>query len=85
MTLDRRLIWSALAVETTGGGGFLIDGVRRRDGDAAKTTLDGLIGDVHARESLAEGLERLSSLREKGLLTDFEFLAAKGALFRRAA
>jgi len=85
VTLDRRLIWSALAVETTGGGGFVIDGVRRPDADAAKTKLDQLIAGVHARESVAEALERLSRLRENGLLTDFEYAAAKGAVFRSAA
>jgi hypothetical protein len=83
--LDRRLVWSALAVGTTGGADFVIDGLRRREADAAKAKLDRLIADVHARESVAEALERLGGLREKGLLTDFEFLAAKGAVFREAA
>jgi hypothetical protein len=85
VTLDRRLVWSALAIGTTGGADFVIDGLRRQEADAAKAKLDRLIADVHARESVAEALERLSSLREKGLLTDFEFLAAKGAVFRNAA
>ena len=85
VTLDRRLVWSALAVGTTGGADFVIDGLRRREADAAKTTIDSLIADAHARESVADALERLSGLREKGLLTDFEFLAAKGAVFRNAA
>jgi hypothetical protein len=85
VSLDRRLVWSALAVDTTGGGGFVLDGLRRRDADAAKAKLDRLIGDAHARESVAEALERLSRLREQGLLTDFEFHAAKGAVFRNAA
>ena len=44
-----------------------------------------LIAGVHARESVAEALERLSRLRENGLLTDFEYAAAKGAVFRSAA
>jgi hypothetical protein len=85
VTLDRRLVWCALAVGTTGGADFVIDGLRRREADVAKAKLDRLIADVHARESVAEALERLGSLREKGLLTDFEFLAAKGAVFRNAA
>ena len=85
VTLDRRLVWCALAVGTTGGADFVIDGLRRREADAAKRKLDRLIADVHARESVAEALERLGGLREKGLLTDFEFLAAKGAVFRNAA
>jgi hypothetical protein len=85
VTLDRRLIWCALTVGTTGAAGFVLDGLGRREADAAKAKLDRLIADVHARESVAEALERLGSLREKGLLTDFEFLAAKGAVFRHAA
>ena len=85
VTLDRRLIWSALAVGTTGGADFVIDGLRRQEADIAKTKLDKLIAEVHARESVADALERLGGLREKGLLTDFEFLAAKGAVFRNAA
>jgi hypothetical protein len=85
VSLDRRLVWSALAVDTTGGGGFVLDGLRRREADAAKSKLDGLISDAHGRESVAEALERLSTLRERGLLTDFEFHAAKGAVFRSAA
>jgi hypothetical protein len=83
--LDRRLVWSALAVGTTGGGDFVIDGLRRREADTAKAKLDRLIAEIHARESVAEALERLGGLRERGLLTDFEFLAAKGAVFRNAA
>ena len=85
VTLDRRLIWSALGVETTGGGGFVLDGLRNRDADAVKTKLGSLIAEAHARESVADALERLSRLRENGLLTDLEFHAAKGAVFRRAA
>ena len=85
VTLDRRLVWSALGVETTGGGGFSLDGLRKRDVDGAKTKLDGLIGEAHARESVADALDRLGRLRENGLLTDFEFHAAKGAVFRNAA
>ena len=85
VSLDRRLVWSALAVDTTGGRGFVLDGLRRREADVAKAKLDGLIADAHGRESVAEALERLSTLRERGLLTDFEFHAAKGAVFRNAA
>ena len=85
VSLDRRLVWSALAVDTTGGGGFVLDGLRRRDADGAKAKLDRLIAEAHGRESVAEALERLSTLRERGLLTDFEFHAAKGAVFRNAA
>jgi hypothetical protein len=85
VTLDRRLVWSALGIETTGGGGFVLDGLRTGVADDVKTTLRRLIGDAHARESVSDALERLSRLRENGLLTDFEFHAAKGAVFRNAA
>jgi hypothetical protein len=83
--LDRRLIWSALAVGTTGGADFVMDGLRRAEADAAKAQLDRLIADAQARVSVTDALERLGNLREKGLLTEFEFLAAKGAVFRNAA
>ena len=83
--LDRRLIWSALAVGTTGGADFVMDGLRRAEADAAKRQLDRLIADAQARVSVTDSLERLGNLREKGLLTEFEFLAAKGAVFRNAA
>jgi hypothetical protein len=83
--LDRRLIWSALAVGTTGGADFVMDGLRRVDADGAKKKLDRLIADAQARVSVTDSLERLGNLREKGLLTEFEFLAAKGAVFRNAA
>lgn len=85
VTLDRRLIWSSLAVESTGAGGFTIDGLRRRQADMAKTQIDLRIADAHARESVGDALERLGQLREKGLLTEREFSAAKGAVFRTAA
>jgi hypothetical protein len=83
--LDRRLIWCALAVGTTGGADFVMDGLRRAEADDAKARLDRLIADAQARVSVTDALERLGNLREKGLLTEFEFLAAKGAVFRNAA
>ena len=53
VSLDRRLVWSALAVDTTGGGGFVLDGLRRRDADAAKGKLDGLASaELHARQAI---------------------------------
>ena len=85
VALDRRMVWSSLSVETTGGGGFVIHGLRHRQADAAKRELDSRISAAHARESVAEALERLGGLKEKGLLTEQEFSAAKGAVFRRAA
>jgi len=85
IALDRRLFWSSLSVETTGGGGFTIEGLRRDGADTARRELEGRIAAVHARESVSEALDRLGRLRENGLLTDREFVAAKGAVFRRAA
>src|SRR5205085_753749 len=64
IALDRRLFWSSLSVETTGGGGFAIEGLRHRGGDAAKQELEGRIAAVHARESVSQALERLGKLRE---------------------
>jgi hypothetical protein len=85
IALDRRMFWSSLSVETTGGGGFTIHGLRRRHGDLAKRELENRLADMHAKESLSEALERLGRLKAEGLLTEHEFLAAKGAVFRRAA
>jgi hypothetical protein len=85
IALDRRMIWSSVTVDTTGGGGFTIHGLRRQQGDLAKRELESRIAEAHARESLAESLERLGRLKAEGLLTDREFSAAKDAVFRRAA
>jgi hypothetical protein len=85
VALDRRLIWSSLHVETTGGGGFTIHGLRRRFGDLAKRELQDRIAAAHAYESVSEALERLGRLKTAGLLTDAEFVAAKETVFRRAA
>lgn len=85
IVLDRRMLWSSLTVETTGGGGFTIHGLRRPQGDVAKRELERGIAEMHAAESLAEALDRLGRLKAEGLLTEQEFVAAKGAVFRRAA
>ncbi|HEX6700957.1 MAG TPA: hypothetical protein VF101_09530 [Gaiellaceae bacterium] len=85
IALDRRMLWSSLSVETTGGGGFTIHGLPRRQGDVAKRELETRIADKHERESLSEALDRLGRLRAEGLLTEHEFVAAKRAVFRRAA
>lgn len=85
VALDRRLVWSSIHVETTGGGGFAIHGLRRRLGDVAKREIDDRVQAVHAKESLAEALERLGRLKAEGLLTPDEFAAAKQTVFKRAA
>jgi hypothetical protein len=85
IVLDRRMLWSSLSVETTGGGGFTIHGLRRLHGDLAKRELERGIAEMHAAESLADALDRLGRLKTEGLLTEQEFVAAKGAVFRRAA
>jgi hypothetical protein len=85
VVLDRRLVWSSIQVETTGGGGIVIHGLRRRLGELAKGEIDDRVNAVHAKESLAEALERLGRLKAEGLLTPEEFAAAKQTVFKRAA
>ena len=85
VVLDKRLVWSSIQVETTGGGGITIHGLRRRQGDVAKREIDDQVRAVHAKESLTEALDRLGRLKAEGLLTPEEFAAAKQTVFKRAA
>jgi hypothetical protein len=93
VTVQRGLAWSALEIKTSGGSGFVVNGLPRADADAAKAEIDGRVAAVHGRtapvrrieQGFGHELERLARLREEGLLSEWEFLEAKSALFRGAA
>ena len=93
VTVQRGVAWSALEIKTSGGSGFVVNGLPRAEADAAKAAIDGRVAAVHGRASPAPGvergfgyeLERLARLREEGLLSEWEFLEAKAALFRSGA
>jgi hypothetical protein len=89
--VHRGLAWNALAVETNGGGGFRIGGLKKRQAEEAKAVIDGrvkllreqpvrTVTPASASLSLLEQLAQLSALRESGALTEDEFAAAKKRL-----
>jgi Short C-terminal domain len=88
--VHRGLMWSALAVETNGGGGFRIGGLKKDAADQAKRAIDERVarpasGPSHAAATssapdLADQLARLGELRQSGALTPEEFAAAKAKL-----
>jgi hypothetical protein len=90
--VQRGVAWSALEIKTSGGSGFVVSGLPRAEADAAKAAIDGRLAAVHGRRPQAHEherehgfgheLERLARLREEGLLSEWEFLEAKAALFR---
>ncbi|HVS84224.1 MAG TPA: SHOCT domain-containing protein [Gaiellaceae bacterium] len=87
----RGMVWSSLSVETNGGGGFKIDGLKKDDADRAKALMDDRIALVHqergsttpATPAIADQLAQLAALRESGALTDDEFSQAKSRLLGR--
>ena len=93
VTVQRGVAWSALEIKTSGGSGFVVNGLPRAEADAAKAEIDGRVAAVHGRAPTVRGgeqgfgheLERLVRLREEGLLSEWEFLEAKTALFRAGA
>jgi hypothetical protein len=78
------LVWSALAIETNGGGGFRIGGLKKHLAEEAKAAIDAHVAQVQASTtppaSLAEQLVQLTSLRDSGALSEAEFGAAKKRL-----
>ena len=90
VSVQRGIAWSALEIKTSGGSGFLVNGLPRAEADAAKAEIDGRVAAVHGRRptvarperGFGDELERLARLREEGLLSEWEFLEAKTALFR---
>lgn len=89
VVIHRGLRWSQLEVLNTGGGGFGIAGLNKKDADAAKAFIEEQIARVRSRgttgsqqpgASLAEQMAQLTALRESGALTDDEFAAAKARL-----
>jgi hypothetical protein len=93
VTVQRGVAWSGLEIKTSGGSGFVVNGLPRAAADAAKAEIDGRVAAVHGRAAPAREhdhgfgheLERLARLREEGLLSEWEFLEAKAALFRTGA
>ncbi len=89
VAIDRRVTWSKLAVETNGGGGFAIGGLKKTDAEAAKALIDERVAQVRSSvptsapestTSVADELAKLSVLRDSGALTEEEFAAAKARL-----
>jgi beta-xylosidase len=86
--VDRRTIWSSLIVETNGGGGFTIRGLRKDPADKAKALIDERVARVreHSTQvvgvptSLAHEISNLAALHQSGALTSDEFPAAKKQL-----
>jgi hypothetical protein len=86
--VHRGLAWNALAVETNGGGGFRIGGLKKHEAEQAKAAIDERVGRLRqqsgatasASPSLVEQLAQLSALRDSGALTEDEFAAAKKRL-----
>jgi hypothetical protein len=85
----RGALYSELAVQSNGGGGFLINSLNKDEADAAKRLIDervALIGDQQVFDStpespsLASEITRLAALKESGALSDEEFAVAKTRL-----
>jgi hypothetical protein len=87
VVVNRGLTWSALAVETNGGGGFRIGGLKKDRADEAKAMIDERVArlreasmPVGPSASLVEQLAQLAALRDSNALTEEEFVAAKSQL-----
>ncbi len=83
--IHRGVFWSGLSVETNGGGGFRIDGLKKKDAEAAKTEIDRRVSAAYgqqqeSRTDIVAQLEKLTSLHQAGRLTDAEFASAKQQL-----
>ena len=92
VAVQRGVAWSALEIKTSGGSGFVVNGLPRAEADAAKAEIDARVAAAHGRQAphgldagFAHELGRLARLREEGLLSEWEFLEAKAALFRAGA
>jgi DNA helicase IV / RNA helicase N terminal len=92
VAVQRGVAWSALEIKTSGGSGFVVNGLPRAEADAAKAEIDARVAAAHGRQAphgldvgFAHQLGRLARLREEGLLSEWEFLEAKAALFRAGA
>jgi predicted acylesterase/phospholipase RssA len=79
VVVHRGVLWSGLTVETIAGGGFRIDGLRKKDAEAAKAALDSRVASASGPDHGAQ-LEKLKSLYAAGVLTDTEFAAAERRL-----
>jgi hypothetical protein len=86
--LDKGMKWSKLAIQTTGGGGFGIAGLNKREAEEAKVLIEERIARARmpqqqaapAQASLAEQMSQLAALRDSGALTEEEFAASKARL-----
>src|SRR4051794_11824421 len=94
VVIHQGLVWSALAVETNGGGGFRIGGLKKEAASQAKAAIDEGVARLRTTSridavptpsatpspSIAGELATLRELHEAGALTEAEFAAAKGKL-----
>jgi hypothetical protein len=86
VTLSRGLVWSDIAVESTGGRTVRIDGVPKDDAERVKKLIDDAVlaarGGGHAVPDLADQLTKLAALRDQGILTEAEFARQKAKLLQ---
>jgi hypothetical protein len=91
VSLRRGIPWAVLRVESTGGHVISVGGLSRSDADRAKAEIQARLGraiDDQPEASTptpeptttAGELARLGDLKERGLLTEEEFAAAKKSL-----
>jgi hypothetical protein len=87
---SRGLRWATLGVQTTGGGGFEVGGLKKDEVAAAKALIDERMAAARqpahvtavqaTSTTLADQFAQLSALRDSGALTDEEFAASKAQL-----
>jgi Short C-terminal domain len=83
--LHEHLVFAGIQIETNGGGGFRIDGLNKAQARAAKAAIDERIAALRDRvqqgsSGLSEELANLERLRQSGVLSEDEFVAAKQRL-----
>jgi hypothetical protein len=92
--LARGLVWSTIAIESTGGRSVAMEGIPKADAERVKGLLDNAVltarggGFAVAPPSapppptidVADQLRKLAELRDQGILTDEEFAAQKAKL-----
>ena len=91
--VGRGFRWATLAVQTTGGGGFEVGGLKKDEAEAAKRLIDERVAAARtpvpvvvtqaAAPGLAEQIAQLAALRESGALTEEEFAASKARLLEQ--
>jgi hypothetical protein len=92
--VDRGFRWATIAVQTTGGGGFAVGGLKKDEADAAKNLIEQRVSAARtpqpvvvaqaAPAGLAEQIAQLAALKESGALSEEEFAASKARLIGEA-